>query len=73
MEGGEITHVELRRYANISGIIGAVVSGKLATLHELETVYSLEDAHTLLEIIEIDAANRRAINQHEADQWATPQ
>jgi hypothetical protein len=31
----------------------------LATLHELETVYGEEDAHTLLEIIAVDATNGR--------------
>jgi hypothetical protein len=41
-------------------IVGAIVSAKLATLHELQTVYGLEDAYDLLEIASIDAYN---INQ----------
>jgi hypothetical protein len=31
----------------------------LATLLELQTVYGIEDAHNLLEVIAIDAANER--------------
>jgi hypothetical protein len=31
----------------------------LATLHELDTVYGIEDAYNLLEIIAVDNANER--------------
>jgi hypothetical protein len=34
-----------------------VVSRRLATLHELQTVYGAEDLHNLLEIIVVDAHN----------------
>lgn len=40
-------------------IIGALVSARLATLHELQTVYSLSDAYDMLEILGIDAQNER--------------
>lgn len=40
-------------------MIGAIVSARIATLHELETVYSLEDAYELLEVLSVDAINRR--------------
>jgi hypothetical protein len=38
-------------------IIGLVVSSRMATLHELSTVYGLEDAYNMLEIISVDAYN----------------
>jgi hypothetical protein len=31
----------------------------LATLHELDTVYGVEDLYVMLEILHVDAANRR--------------
>jgi hypothetical protein len=35
----------------------------MATLHELRTVYSLEDAYNMIEIINVDAANEQIMNQ----------
>ena len=34
-----------------------VVSNKMATLHELDTVYSLEDVYDMAEIIMVDNYN----------------
>jgi hypothetical protein len=34
-----------------------------ATLHELETVYGLEDLYDLLEIIEVDAWNAEQMSE----------
>jgi hypothetical protein len=42
-----------------------VVSANKATLQECQTVYSVEDVYLMLEIIAIDAHNRRV-----ADDWA---
>ncbi|HQT79431.1 MAG TPA: hypothetical protein PLD10_20500 [Rhodopila sp.] len=39
-------------------IIGGVVSSRLATLAELDTVYGLEDLYDLAEIALIDALNQ---------------
>ena len=44
-------------YKNVPKIIAIIVSRRLATLHELNTIYGIEDAHNLLEIILIDEAN----------------
>ena len=41
-------------------MIGSVVNSRLATLHELETVYGLEDLYNLYEIILIKTANEQA-------------
>jgi len=46
-------------YANVPKIIGVIVGRRLATLHELQTIYGEEDAHNLLEIIAVDSANER--------------
>ena len=54
--GGSKAQVE---YANLPRIIGIVVGRRLATLLELQTVYGIQDAHDLLEIIAVDAANDR--------------
>lgn len=45
-------------------MIGALVSAKIATLTELQTVYGLEDAYDLLEVLTVDAHNRRQIASH---------
>jgi len=39
--------------------VGVVVSKQLATLHELETVYSYEDLLDLYEIVYIDNLNEQ--------------
>ncbi|WP_257803360.1 transcription elongation factor GreA [Burkholderia glumae] len=39
--------------------IGAVVSRRLATPAELNTVYGQDDLHDLLEIIAVDSYNER--------------
>jgi len=50
-------------YANVPALIGACISHKAATLHELQTVYSLGDAYDLLEIVNIDAKNKRTVEK----------
>lgn len=47
-------------YANVTGLMGVVISRQLATLHELETVYSLNDALNLAEIITVGNYNEWA-------------
>ena len=43
--------------------LAVVISTKLATLHELDTVYSITDLYDLLEIASIDAHNRYLVNK----------
>ena len=45
-------------YLNLTQTIGALVSSRICTLHELQTVYGLEDAFNLLEVVNTDAFNR---------------
>jgi len=40
-------------------MIGMCVSGKLATLNELQTVYGVRDLFDMIEIISVDAYNYR--------------
>jgi hypothetical protein len=46
-------------YPTVSGLIGVVVSKKLATLYELQTVYSYEDLQDLYEIILVNNYNEQ--------------
>jgi hypothetical protein len=48
-------------------VIATIVSSDKATLYELQTVYSLEDAWLLTEVLAVDAHNRRAMAQHKED------
>lgn len=43
-------------------MVGIVVSRRLATLHELQTIYSAEDAYDMLEIITVDNHNQAVRN-----------
>lgn len=42
--------------------VATVISSRLATLHELDTVYGMSDLWDLLEIITVDAHNARIAN-----------
>jgi len=44
-----------------------VANARLATLHELQTIYSLEDAHNLAEIVMVSAENERRAHKANAD------
>jgi hypothetical protein len=37
----------------VSGLLSGLIAGRLASLHELETVYSYEDALNLAEVITV--------------------
>lgn len=51
---------DLIQYANVPRIIGTLISSRLATLAELQTVYGVEDAYNLLEVLSVDVNNERA-------------
>ncbi len=62
-DGGQQYHGDGRdgrliEYVNLPPIIGALVSSRIATLHELQTVYGVEDAYNLLEVVGVDNHNR---------------
>lgn len=59
--GGEVNGLAM--YENVPQTIATVVSSKLATLHELDTVYGTEDLWKLLEINTVDSYNQMVINK----------
>lgn len=48
-------------YANVPRVIGTLVSARLATLHELQTVYGIKDAYDMLEVLSVDMHNERVL------------
>jgi hypothetical protein len=44
-------------FINVTGLIGVLVATKMATLHELDSVYGVEDAYDLLEILQVERIN----------------
>lgn len=50
-------------YLNVPATIATVISAKLATLHELDTVYGLEDLWWMIEINAVDTHNQNLINK----------
>jgi hypothetical protein len=46
-------------YANVPRLIGTLISSRLATLEQLQTVYGVQDAYDLLEVIAVDSHNER--------------
>jgi hypothetical protein len=53
----------LKRFANVSEVIGAVTFRRLATLYELQTVYSYRDALDMYEIILTSNYNERVLSE----------
>lgn len=44
-------------YANVSGTIGTLIGKNMATLNDLDTIYSLPDALNMLEIVTVQNYN----------------
>lgn len=44
-------------YANVSGMVGVLTARGMATMDQLDTVYSLSDALNMLEIIQVQNYN----------------
>ena len=42
------------KYVNIDSGIGAIITNKFATMHELRTIYDYEDYSNMLEIIHVN-------------------
>jgi hypothetical protein len=51
-------------FQNIDGFIGAVIAEGKATLHELRTIYTLEDALDMWEIIAVTRYNEQLAMEH---------
>lgn len=48
-------------YVNVPATIGAALSHRVATLGEMQSIYSLADVYDMLEVINVDAHNERVI------------
>lgn len=44
-------------------MFGTLVSRRFATLHELDTVYGLEDVYDMMEIIAVDSYNQSLMSE----------
>lgn len=44
-------------------MVGTIISHGFATLHELSTVYGTQDMHNMMEIISVDAHNKRIMEK----------
>ena len=51
-------------FKNIDGFIGAIVADGKATLNELKTIYSLEDAFLMWEVIAVTRYNEYLAIEH---------
>jgi len=40
-----------------------VIGARVATLHELQTIYGVEDLYDLIEVVMVDADNNRAAQE----------
>lgn len=66
--GGALEHGEVGDfidYPNLPRNIAIVIGRKpapLATLHDLGTIYGLEDLHDMLEVMSVDAVNQEVAN-----------
>ena len=54
-------------YKNVNPFIADIIHSRLATLHELRTVYDLEDACNLHEVDYVPAYNNYLRRKREAD------
>ena len=54
---GQASGKHWQEYPNVRNIIAVIVSRRLASLHELQTVYSYEDAMDLYEVAYINGMN----------------
>ena len=67
---GHIFHGDapgLLSYANVPRAVGVVISSGLASLTELSTTLGTEDLYDLVEIVMVDAHNRRMLEERARD------
>jgi hypothetical protein len=48
---------------NLSAIIATLLSKRMATLHELDTVYGVRDVYDMLEVVTVDDYNNALSRQ----------
>ena len=63
--GGRKKQRQFAEYLNVPASIGTVISKRLATLAELDSVLGTEDLYNLLEIAMVDSYNARIANSED--------
>lgn len=58
--GRQVTFAE---YRNVPAVIGTLLSKRLATLHELDTIYGVRDVYDMLEVATVDDYNTALVNR----------
>jgi hypothetical protein len=61
--GAFASPVGLVEFANVPKLIGTLVMHEMATLYELQTVYGVQDAWDLLEILAVNKENERRLTR----------
>lgn len=56
--------IALAEYLNLPAVTATLISKRIATLHELDTVYGVRDAYDMLEVVTIDDYNAALVNQN---------
>ena len=54
----------LMQYESVPRVVGAVVSSRLASFEALDSTLGTRDLYDLMEIVLVDAYNRRRIEEH---------
>ena len=67
MDLGNEDFGDLIDYPNVPPMIGMAISGRPELLVALNTVLSVEDLHDILEVIAVDAHNRRILRKKDED------
>jgi hypothetical protein len=52
-------------FVNLPPMCGMVISERLATLHELQSVYGVGDLFNICEVIAVAAYNRRVLSKED--------
>lgn len=52
-------------YENVPAVIGTLLAKRMATLHELDTVYGTKDVYDMLEVITVDDYNNALANKQD--------
>jgi hypothetical protein len=48
---------------NVSPVLATLISKRMATLHELDTVYGTQDVYDMLEVVTVDDYNSAIANR----------
>jgi len=51
------------KYKNVPQSIGIVISSRMANLHDLQSIYGMEDVYDMLEVLNVDSHNQEVANK----------